>query len=57
MDRIQSGVTTPGQSVLGSDGDERLLHIPQSSSITVAMLTKERHGEHKKVDRKTYTFK
>ena len=29
-----SGVTTPGQSRLGSDGTERVLRIPQSSSIT-----------------------
>ena len=29
-----SGATTPGQSGLGSDGKEGVLHIPQSSSIT-----------------------
>ena len=29
-----SGVTTPGQSGAGSDGNEGVLHIPQSSSIT-----------------------
>ena len=25
--------------------------------VYVVMLTKERHGEHKKIDRKTYIFK
>ena len=29
-----SGATTPGQSELGSNGNEGVLHIPQSSSIT-----------------------
>ena len=29
-----SGATTPGQSGTGSDGKERVLRIPQSSSIT-----------------------
>ena len=29
-----SGATSPGQSGPGSDGNERVLHIPQSSSIT-----------------------
>ena len=29
-----SGVTTPGLSGLGSDGNEGVLHIPQSSRIT-----------------------
>ena len=33
-DRALSGATTPGQSGPGSDGNEGLLHIPQSSSIT-----------------------
>ena len=28
-----SGATTPGQSGPGSDGNEGVLHIPQSSSI------------------------
>ena len=34
IDRTLSGATTPGQSGSGSDGNERVLHIPQSSSIT-----------------------
>ena len=34
IDRIQSGATTPGQNGSGSDGNEEVLHIPQSSSIT-----------------------
>ena len=34
IDRILSGVTTPGQSGTGCDGNEGVLHIPQSSSIT-----------------------
>ena len=34
IDRILSGVTTPGQSGPGSDSNERVLRIPQSSSIT-----------------------
>ena len=29
-----SGATTSGQSEPGSDGNERVFHIPQSSSIT-----------------------
>ena len=29
-----SGSTTPGQSVPGNDGNESVLHILQSSSIT-----------------------
>ena len=29
-----SGATTPGQSEAGSDGNEGVLRIPQSSSIT-----------------------
>ena len=29
-----SGATTPGQSESGSDGNEGVLRIPQSSSIT-----------------------
>ena len=36
MDRILSGATTPGQSGLGGNGNERVLHIPQSSSIIEA---------------------
>ena len=32
MDRAQSGATTPGQSGPGSDGNEGVLRIPQSSS-------------------------
>ena len=31
--RTRSGVTTPGQSGPGSDGNEGVLHIPQSSRI------------------------
>ena len=34
IDRTLSGVTTSGQSGTGSDGNEGVLHIPQSSSIT-----------------------
>ena len=34
IDRTLSGATTPGQNVLGSDSNERILRIPQSSSIT-----------------------
>ena len=36
IDRTQSGTTTPDQSGTGSDGNEGVLHIPQSSSITEA---------------------
>ena len=36
MDRTLSGATTPVQSGLGNDGNEGVLHIPQSSSITGA---------------------
>ena len=34
IDRTLSDATTPGQSGPGSDGNEKVLHIPQSSSIT-----------------------
>ena len=34
IDRTLSGATMPGQSGLGSDGNEGVLGIPQSSSIT-----------------------
>ena len=34
IDRILSGPTTLGLSGPGSDGNEGVLHIPQSSSIT-----------------------
>ena len=34
IDMTLSGATTPGQSGLGSDGNEGVLHIPQRSSIT-----------------------
>ena len=34
IDRTLSGATTLSQSGPGSDGNERVLHIPQSSSIT-----------------------
>ena len=33
-DRTQSGATTPGQSCPVSEGNDRILCIPQSSSIT-----------------------
>ena len=36
IDRTLSGVTPTGQSGPGSDGNERVLGIPQSSSITGA---------------------
>ena len=36
IDKPLSGITTPGQSGFGSDGSERVVHIPQSSSITGA---------------------
>ena len=39
IDRTLSGATTPGQSVHRSCGDEGVLHIPQSSSITGALLS------------------
>ena len=34
IDAALSGVTTPGESRPGNDGNEGVLHIPQSSSIT-----------------------
>ena len=34
INRTLSGVTTQGQSVPGSNGNERVLHITQNSSIT-----------------------
>ena len=34
-----SGATTPGQSGPGSDGNERVLGIPRSSSITGTSLS------------------
>ena len=34
FDRAQSGASIPGQSGPGSNGNEGVLHIPQSSSIT-----------------------
>ena len=37
--RTLSDATTPGQSGPGSDGNERVLHIPQSSSIAEASLS------------------
>ena len=36
IDRTQSGAITQGQCGLGSDGNEWVLCIPQSSSITGA---------------------
>ena len=35
INRIQSGATNLGQSGYGGDGDEGVLHIPKSSSISV----------------------
>ena len=34
-----SGATTPSQNGPGSDGNEGVLHIPQSSSITRSPLS------------------
>ena len=34
IDRTLSGTATPSQNGPGSDGNEEVLHIPQSSSIT-----------------------
>ena len=34
IDRALSGTTIPGQSGPGSNGNEEVLHIPQSFSIT-----------------------
>ena len=39
IDRTLLGATTPGQSVPGNDGNEGVLSIPQSSSITGASLS------------------
>ena len=39
LDRTFLGATTMGQSESGSDGNERVLHILQSSSITEASLS------------------
>ena len=39
IDRTQSGATTPGQSGPGSDGNEGVHDISQSSSITGASLS------------------
>ena len=39
IDRILSGAITLGQSGPGSDGNEGVLHIPQSSGITGASLS------------------
>ena len=36
IDKTLSGATTLGQSGPGSNGNEGVLHIPQSSSITEA---------------------
>ena len=35
MDRALSGPTTPGQSAPGSNGYERILNVPETSSIRV----------------------
>ena len=37
IDRTLSGATTLGQSGPGSDGNKRVVRIPQSSSITGAL--------------------
>ena len=37
IDRTLSGATTSSQSRLGSNGNEGVLHIPQSSGITGAL--------------------
>ena len=39
IDRTLSGATTPGQSGLGSGGNEGVLHIPQSPCITGTPLS------------------
>ena len=39
IDRTLSGATTPSQNGPGSDGNEGVLYIPQSSSITGASLS------------------
>ena len=39
MDRTLSGATTPGQSGRGSNGNEGVLRIPQSPSITGTSLS------------------
>ena len=36
---LLSGATTPGQSGPGSDGNEGVLHIPQSSNITAFLMS------------------
>ena len=37
IDGILSDATTPGQSEPGSNGNERILHIPQSSKTEVSL--------------------
>ena len=39
IDRAQSGATIPGQSGPGSNGNEEVLHIPQSLIITGTSLS------------------
>ena len=39
IDKTLSGTTTPGQSGTGSDGNEGVLHIRQSSSVTGTSLS------------------
>ena len=39
IDRTLSGATDPGQSGPGIDGNEGVLCIPQSSSITESLLS------------------
>ena len=38
IDETLSGATSPGQNEPGNDGNEKVLHIFQSSGITVALL-------------------
>ena len=50
IDRTSLGVTTPGQSQPGRNGDEEVLHIPQSSAywnhtIRLFVISRTRVGE------------
>ena len=38
IDRTLSGATTPGQSEPGNNGNEGVLYIPQSSSLTIRLV-------------------
>ena len=44
IDRNLLGVTTPGQSEPGSDGNKTVLCIPQSSSITDCLISYPGHS-------------